>query len=149
MKISAKDLLEVLRIIWSAQLNMELESESPDILEDPGTMTGIVQITGGFSGALHLTCSRELIRASASRMFGLPGEDLSEDDLRDALGELTNMAGGNIKTLLPGSDDVSLPTVVEGMDYGVTRLDSLLVAQTKASYGGFPMIAYLFADRKG
>ena len=79
-------------------------------------------------------------------LVGPPEGDLTDADLRDALGELTNMAAGNLKTLLPGSDDISLPTVVEGSDYGLTRLDSTLVAQTRASLDGLPLAVALYAD---
>ena len=34
--------------------------------------------------------------------------------MRDAVGELANMVGGNIKALMPGSCQLSLPTVAEG-----------------------------------
>ena len=146
MTIDAIQLFDILTIIWSAQLELELEPGGPELEQNLPTMTGVVQIAGGFSGALHLTCSRRAIAISAARMFAQPEDDLSEADLRDALGELTNMAAGNLKTLLPGSDDISLPTVVEGSDYGLTRLDSTLEAQTRATVHGHPMQVALFAD---
>ena len=39
----------------------------------------------------------------------------------DALGELANMIGGNLKALLPSNVGLSLPSIVRGNDY-VVRL---------------------------
>jgi CheY-specific phosphatase CheX len=39
--------------------------------------------------------------------------------MQDALGEITNMTGGNIKALLPGACHLSLPAVVEGTSYTI------------------------------
>ena len=47
-------------------------------------------------------------------MFGAEPGDLSDDEVSDALGELTNMVGGNIKSLLPAPSQLSLPSVAAG-----------------------------------
>jgi chemotaxis protein CheX len=152
MTLTHGDLFEILEIIWSTQLGFELDhDEQPpartENSEEP-LMTGTVQISGGFSGAVHLICGRSVVRAAAARMFSVPEADLSDEDLRDALGELTNMVGGNVKTLLPGSEFISLPTVIEGSDYGVARLDSDVVAETQGSYEGRPLRAVLLMDHR-
>ena len=56
-------------------------------------------------------------------MFDLPAEQLADDDDRDVIGELANVIAGNIKALMPGSNSISLPTIVEGSDYHVSTLD--------------------------
>jgi CheY-specific phosphatase CheX len=55
-------------------------------------------------------------RVLASRMLLTP--DPGPDDLLDAVGELGNIAGGNVKSLLRHSCRLSLPTaeVTEGAD---------------------------------
>ncbi len=152
MSLSSRDLFEILELIWSTQLGLELAVDglSGDMPMDPpeGLMTGTVQISGGFAGAVHLMCGRPVVRAAAARMFSVPEGDLDDEDLRDALGELTNMVGGNVKTLLPGSEFLSLPTVIEGLDYGVARLHSDVVARTQATYEGLPLQVVLLADHR-
>ncbi len=152
MSLTPGDLFEILDIIWSTQLGFELDDdEQPaDVPRDSREplMTGTVQISGGFAGAVHLICGRSVVRAAAARMFSVPEAKLTNEDLRDALGELTNMVGGNVKTLLPGSEFISLPTVIEGSNYGVARLDSDVVAQTEAWYEGGPLRAVLLADHR-
>ena len=152
MSLTPGDLFEILDTIWSTQLGFELDDdEQPaNVPKDPqeALMTGTVQISGGFAGAVHLICGRSVVRAAAARMFSVPEVQLTDEDLRDALGELTNMVGGNIKALLPGSEFISLPTVIEGTNYGVARLDSDVVAETQGLYEGRPLRAVLLADHR-
>ncbi|TIC83622.1 chemotaxis protein CheX [Nocardioides sp. GY 10113] len=41
-------------------------------------------------------------------------EPLDDADLADAVGELVNMVGGSLKSILPGPSALSLPTVAAG-----------------------------------
>ncbi len=152
MRLTHEDLFEILETIWSTQLGFELDdNEQSDAVTkeaEESLMTGTVQISGGFAGAVHLICGRSVVRAAAARMFSVPEAELTDEDLRDALGELTNMVGGNVKTLLPGSEFISLPTVIEGSNYGVARLDSDIVAETQGFYEGRPLRAVLLADHR-
>jgi len=48
-------------------------------------------------------------------MLGLEGPDeAGPADVADAVGELVNMVGGNIKSLMPGPSVLSLPAVAAG-----------------------------------
>lgn len=151
MSLTSGDLFEILQAIWSTQLGLELDEDgqSSDLVVDSedGLMTGTVQISGGFTGAVHLVCGRGVIRTAAAQMFSVPEDDLSDEDLRDALGELTNMVGGNIKTLLAGTEYISLPTVIEGLNYGIARLASDIVAETQGSFENQPLQVVLLADQ--
>jgi chemotaxis protein CheX len=51
-------------------------------------------------------------------MLGLDGP-LDDEDVADAVGELANMIGGNIKGLMPGPSVLTLPVVASGR-FGVT-----------------------------
>ena len=53
-------------------------------------------------------------------MFEMSEDEVSDDEMMDTLGELTNMAAGNINTLLPSGCTISLPSVAEGIDYKLT-----------------------------
>jgi chemotaxis protein CheX len=61
----------------------------------------------------------ELASAAAEAMFAAEPGSLSADEVSDALGELTNMIGGNIKSLLPAPSRLSVPSVAEGESYTV------------------------------
>jgi chemotaxis protein CheX len=49
-------------------------------------------------------------------MFGVEIYETMPDQVSDALGELTNIISGNIKSLLPEPSSLSLPAVAEGSD---------------------------------
>ncbi len=138
-------------MIWSTQLGFEpqpaVPGNEPDLSARRDAMTGVVHIAGGFTGALHLSCARQLVVSAASKMFDRPGDDISAEDLRDALGELTNMTAGNLKSRLPGASTISLPTVVEGTDYEITCLDSQIVAVTRLELNELPILVTLFAKK--
>jgi chemotaxis protein CheX len=42
-----------------------------------------------------------------------------DDDVRDVPGELANMIGGNMKSILGQGIQLSMPSVVDGGDYSV------------------------------
>jgi chemotaxis protein CheX len=52
-------------------------------------------------------------------MFDMPAEAISPDELRDAVGEVANILGGNVKTLIAGKCRLSLPSVAEVEDQSV------------------------------
>lgn len=151
MTSSPVDLAETVQLIWSTQLGLEPIVHHAEVESDrdsrTDSMTGVVQITGGFGGALHLSCARQLVVAAAVKMFGQSAPDISAEDLRDALGELTNMTAGNLKSRLPGSNRISLPTVVDGSDYEVTRLDSEVVARAQLMLNQHPIVVTLYGNK--
>lgn len=56
----------------------------------------------------------EIVTASiAEVMFAADRSTLSRDDMRDSLGEIANMIGGNLKGILGDEAELSLPSVVE------------------------------------
>ena len=42
--------------------------------------------------------------------------EVSDEDMTDVMGELANIVGGNVKSMLPAATAVSLPHVVAGAD---------------------------------
>jgi hypothetical protein len=48
-------------------------------------------------------------------MFGKEPPEADQGEIRDALGELTNMVGGNFKTLLKGDCKLSVPSVTDAV----------------------------------
>lgn len=108
--------------VWMQMLGLDLKpcpATAPSA--SPGSLVeGHVHISGQWRGVLVLQCTAAAAETAAQKIFGLGDAAPSADDVRDALGELTNMIGGNTKALL--SDEgcfLSLPVVVQGRDYAV------------------------------
>ncbi|HMA93259.1 MAG TPA: chemotaxis protein CheX [Polyangiaceae bacterium] len=72
-----------------------------------------VEISGSWRGEILIGCSADLARSAAAVMFGKEPDEATSEDIRDALGELTNMVGGNFKTLLKGDCRLSVPKIVD------------------------------------
>ena len=114
----------IVRSVWSTQLGLEIHDVEDAVQPTPSpTMTAAIHISGDYHGGIRLECSRAIVRRAASIMFDLPAEQLADDDDRDVIGELANVIAGNIKALMPGSNSISLPTIVEGSDYHISTLD--------------------------
>ena len=142
MNVSADDLGRVVRTIWSTQLGLELEDGDSEALErglaDRETITVRVKFSGGFSGALVQRCSRQASILAASCAFATDNQDLSSNQIRDVLAELANVTAGNLKTILPGHPEFSLPKTVDAdEDTGS------LVAEAGFELQGEPLIVRL------
>jgi len=101
--------------------------------------TSCVQVTGPWSGAITLDCSAELARRSAAAMFQTAPDDLTTAEINDAVGELANMTGGNVKNLVPGLSQLSLPAVAQGVDFHLAVPGAVVVNQVDFLCDGEPL----------
>lgn len=109
------------------------------------TFDGIINITGDWQGTVIVQVSRPMAERIARIMFGLGDAAPTRQDLQDALGEVTNMTGGNIKALMSGECHLSLPAVVEGSDYSVTTPGTRVVSRVVFDCEGEPGVVHLLA----
>jgi chemotaxis protein CheX len=85
--------------------------------------------------------------AIAAAMFEMEPDELSEDEVRDAFGEVANLLAGQFKLDLPEGCALSLPTVTKGEDYLVNVPGSNLVQRACACQAGECMTVSVF-ERK-
>ena len=113
MTFTQDELRSIMDEIWQSLLGRGLvESDA----EGGGTghrLVGRVDITGGWEGVVTIDCDADLAAAVAAAMFGVEDGDAAPEEVRHALGELANMAGGNIKALIPVPSQLGLPTVTD------------------------------------
>ena len=121
MSVETMKVTEAVESVWTTMLGLEARANPTTATMinriRPSILIGCVQITGAWQGAVTVECSGGLARRVASILFETDPCDLSNDQVSDALGELTNIIGGNIKALLPGPSELSMPAVTEGTDY--------------------------------
>lgn len=132
MSVDADQIHELTESIWESMLGLAVARCEVEETATNGdrSMTGCIQITGAWEGAVTLDCSLDFARRAAEIMFDLEPQAADSEEIKDALGELANMLGGNLKSLLPGPAHLSLPAITEGSDYSVTVQGSELVTQT-------------------
>lgn len=119
LEVSADTIREIVHVVFEATFAIAVEDAPPDEGSTASVSSSLVGIAGRWDGAVIVDCSPAVAHLLASLMFGVPSDEVDRDQIEDALGELANMVGGNLKALLPGPCTLSLPTVVEGRDYRV------------------------------
>jgi len=113
------DVARVVEEVFRAMLGLEVGPLPVDGAVEPGPLTAAVHFAGEWKGALLMQCSVPQALDFTARL--MPGRKPSgvDDDVRDSLGELANMVGGNLKAVLPTGVGLSIPSVVEGNHYVV------------------------------
>lgn len=137
MTVSEFEVVEVVNAVWQSMLGMEAYDLGPDAeLEEGPFITATVLITGAFEGGVTLQLSSIVGRTLAASMFGMETDEVSADECIDAVGELANMVGGNLKALVPQPAKLSLPSVAEGDSYKVSFPGTDVVSQVGIGFEG-------------
>ena len=112
-------LLESATEIFDTMVYLELEeAEEPDLTTDNFDLLGSITFKGSLDGCMSVRCSSDCAKTIAANMLGIDSVDeVSEEDMSDAIGEIVNMVMGSIKARLQdhiGGFEVSIPTVASG-----------------------------------
>ena len=134
MSVTSDDLARITADVWRDVLNQEI---GPVEAADAGELTGCIQITGAFRGAVLLIVSQSVAKSAAAAMFALDPAAVGSDEARDAIGELTNMIGGHVKSMVASPSQLALPAVVPGADHFLERCRlQMLAEQAMVAPGG-------------
>lgn len=133
MKLTEDDvrskLAEVTKGVFATMIMLDVEDGEPlaePVVNFHETITSMVGLAGSYSGILAVHCPKSLALRIASSMLGIDVTDI-DDDVNDAMGEIANMVGGDVKHLFSpkGSDiNLSIPTVIYGSDYVLESMSS-------------------------
>lgn len=130
MNIDEQNLQQITIDVCQSMLGLELKPIRSDI-DIAQQLVASVEISGARHTAVEVFAHDDLMAAIAEAMFCSDRASLSEEEIRDAFGEIANMIGGNVKGVF-GSDDelsLSLPTVGKAHDT-LNRLPSDCVRTT-------------------
>jgi chemotaxis protein CheX len=140
----AADIEDITRTIWATIFDLPLEPGDQHELGPESSVTSCVQIDGEWHGALVLKCPMSLAETLTQQMFQAESRsDIGVAEVRDALGELANMLGGNVKALLPGPSQISLPAVAVGSDYELSVVGTSEMARISFRCDGEPLLITL------
>jgi chemotaxis protein CheX len=140
MFASDEQIAGITQDVWSSFVGTVIGSADEKVALDAVDVTvGCVAVTGDWKGCVLLACPKQLARTAASAMFDLPAEQLTGDEIADALDELTNMVAGNIKSLLPGPSRLSIPVVMVGASSTVRMPSAVLVNTVSLACEGLPL----------
>jgi chemotaxis protein CheX len=112
------------REVFDIMLCTKLSSFDSSPESNEAAFTALVGLAGSLCGVLSIRCNDLAARGMASKMLGMPPEEV-DNDCWDALGEIANMIAGNFKGKLSGVGNhcmLSVPTIITGTDYETRSL---------------------------
>lgn len=137
------------RAVFSTMLMMEAEPLSNrDEEAGPGPtdgVVGIIGIAGSWVGTGIIICCQDLACRASSSML-MSEYTTVNDDVLDAMGEITNMIIGNVKTVLEdryGPMGISVPTVVYGRNFATRTVSRGEWVIVRFSVGGQTLQVHL------
>jgi chemotaxis protein CheX len=112
---------KAVREIFSTMVCLDIASlEEVDSCPDGEKMlSGVIGLAGDLQGSVLIHLPEPVAIAITNAFLGME-LDAVDEDVKDAVGELTNMVAGSIKYLFPDQDqeiDLAIPSVVCGRGY--------------------------------
>jgi chemotaxis protein CheX len=112
--------------VFTMMLNSTIKHDQPthgaSVSADEYGVLSLIGLTGDWTGSAGLCCSADCARWIASQMLFSEYPEVN-DEVRDAVGEITNMIVGNFKNNISdqtGTLAMSTPTVVFGREMRAT-----------------------------
>lgn len=112
MQITDELLAQMATDMFVSMLDMHVEAI--DLLPyeaNTRLLCASVRISGTWNAELHVITSETVAKAIACNMFATDVENVTSEDVRDALGEVANVIGGNAKGMMDHDCSLSLPCV--------------------------------------
>jgi CheY-specific phosphatase CheX len=107
-----------------AGLKVEATGVSRSVAPPPSGVSGLIGVVGRVNGTISVGMSERLALEAAGSMLQQPVSSFDDDTL-DALGEITNVIGGRLKSSLASSgyplDHITLPAIVIGEQYRLAQ----------------------------
>jgi chemotaxis protein CheX len=116
MSVDVSDVVQFTQEIWSLVLGQAATPTADRGPGDANPFTSSVHITGAWRGAVMLVLPSAVAARATATMFSIDPAAVTPTHLYDAIGELVNMIGGNLKALFKPPCYLSLPMVTTGRD---------------------------------
>jgi chemotaxis protein CheX len=108
------DLAVIASDVWEAFMLGQVEVR-PCPEAEAGVLTcASVCVSGAWAGVVMVEAGPEAADLLSAALFGMQPGEPAPADITDALGEVVNVIGGNLKSTLPGPSLLSLPVVTTG-----------------------------------
>jgi chemotaxis protein CheX len=114
-----EELAQVVEAVFGTMLKLQVGESGKPWFAGEDRLTGTVHLTGDWSGAVLLECNQRQACGFAGHFLSMNPPEAVDDVVRDVLGELVNMIGGNLKCVLTRGIRLSMPSVVDGSQYSL------------------------------
>lgn len=112
MPVDVSTMNQILCNVFEQMLDLSIATEQAEIpaLQQQRLLASI-RITGGDEELMVLEAPLSTAQRIAETMFAADPGTLSDEEIRDAVGEIVNMIGGNVKGTYNRESALSLPCV--------------------------------------
>lgn len=143
MELNEK-IIESVKEIFSSMLMMEISVSGENMTQSlpmADSISGVIGLAGTHKGVLAIHIPNSVAMAITAAFLGMDVAEINED-VEDAVGELANMLGGNVKSILSekGRDiDLSLPSTISGKlyDFQPTKEAERIIIPFRCDAGEF------------
>jgi chemotaxis protein CheX len=110
------DLWAMVEMVWASYLDPLGEHPLIPAMVEPGPadVAGTVSVSGAWVGRVVVTFSPTASQRATAALLAIEVEEVSSADVDDAVGELVNIIGGSVKSLMTQPTALSLPAVSTG-----------------------------------
>lgn len=121
----SETVLEAAKEVFETMIFMEIElAEATSEPQETSSIQGSITFKGALEGCLVIALSESCAKVVGRNMLALePEAPISQEEVCDAIGEVSNMVMGSIKSRLQDSCpdiEVSIPSVVTGKELANT-----------------------------
>ena len=118
--ILPSEVAQIVESVFATMLSLEVSQFGTPWYPGDDRLTSALHLAGDWNGAVLLECNRRQSCRFAGRFLSIDPPEAVDDVVRDVLGELANIIGGNLKCVLThGVIRLSMPSVVDGSNYSL------------------------------
>ena len=111
MEINKTTLEQFTTDVCDSMLGLNINPVAADKAPEETCIVGSVDISGEWEAGVDVYVPEELGREIAANMFMMSDDELDDAEVLDAIGEVANMIGGNIKGCFNGECNLTIPVV--------------------------------------
>lgn len=111
------ELAQIVEAVFLAMMDLEVATTGAPWAAAKDRVASAICLSGEWNGTILLECSVRQACGFTGRFVSMEPPEELDDLVRDCLGELANMIGGNLKCVLRSGINLCMPFVIDGGDY--------------------------------
>ena len=116
--------IEAVTSVFDMMAGVEIQQKgivSSDSNEVKGDVSGIIGLSSDHvKGSIAISFQEGLAKEVVANMLGMTANEISEEEIKDGIGEIANMVAGDINNKMGNLFKISLPSVILGKRHSVS-----------------------------
>jgi len=117
-------ILEATKSVFDMMAGLEVEKDQVLICNTDnvrGDVTGVIGLSNDkVKGSIAISFPEKLGKLVVANMLSMDAEQISDDDVKDGIGEITNMVAGDLNNRIGNIFKLSLPSIIAGKGHLVS-----------------------------